>query len=40
MKSLGSYSVDFDASALPSGVYLYRLECNGYSETKKNAMIK
>ena len=40
MKSLGSYSVDFDASALPSGVYLYRLECNGYSETKKMLMIK
>jgi len=39
-KSAGQYSVDFDASALPSGIYFYRLECDGYSETKRMVMLK
>lgn len=40
MKSAGSYSVDFDASGLPSGIYLYRLESNGFIDTKRMVLIK
>jgi hypothetical protein len=40
IKSVGSYSIDYDASGLSSGIYLYRLECNGYVNTKRMLMIK
>jgi hypothetical protein len=40
IKSVGSYIIDFDASGLPSGIYFYRLECNGFVETKRMLMIK
>lgn len=36
----GSYKVDFDASKLSSGVYLYRLQSNSYAETKKMILMK
>ena len=36
----GTYSVDWDASAFPSGVYYYKLETQNYSETKKMVLIK
>ena len=36
----GSYSVDWDASNYPSGVYFYRLEAGDFSESKKMLMIK
>jgi hypothetical protein len=39
-KPAGSYEVDFNASALPSGVYFYRLEANGFSQTKKMILMK
>jgi len=39
-KSAGSYSVSFDASNLTSGIYFYRLEVNGFTETKKMSLIK
>ena len=38
--SPGTYSVDFDGSNLPSGVYYYRIEANSYTETKKMVLIK
>ncbi|MGC9092080.1 MAG: T9SS type A sorting domain-containing protein [Bacteroidota bacterium] len=34
-KNPGRYSVTFDASNLPSGVYLYRLEAGSFSEVRK-----
>jgi hypothetical protein len=40
MKSLGFYSVDFDATGLSSGIYLYRLECNGNIETRRMVLLK
>jgi hypothetical protein len=38
--STGSYSYDWDASNLASGVYLYRLETGEYVETKKMILMK
>jgi hypothetical protein len=40
VKQPGSYSVDFNASGLPSGVYLYRMECSSYSFVKKMVLLK
>ncbi|MCX6161277.1 MAG: T9SS type A sorting domain-containing protein, partial [Ignavibacteriae bacterium] len=39
-KSAGSYIVDFNASSLSTGVYYYRLEANGFIDTKKLTLIK
>jgi hypothetical protein len=39
-QSAGYYSVDWSASAFPSGIYLYRLDIGDYVETKKMVLIK
>lgn len=39
-KPAGYYDVDFDASALPSGIYLYQLNAGNFSETKKMMLLK
>lgn len=36
----GDYEVSFDGSEFPSGVYLYKLETNGLSETRKMMLVK
>ncbi|MCI0473132.1 MAG: T9SS type A sorting domain-containing protein [Ignavibacteria bacterium] len=36
----GKYSAEFNGSKLTSGVYFYRLEVNGFSETKRMLLIK
>ncbi len=38
--SEGIYAADFDGKDLPSGVYLYVLEADGFRETKKMVLIK
>ncbi len=38
--SAGTYSVDFNASSLPSGIYFYRLKAGGFTGTKKLTLIK
>ena len=40
VKPAGNYLVDFDASALSSGVYFYRLESGSFAETKKMLLVK
>jgi hypothetical protein len=40
VKSPGSYSVDFNAADLSSGVYFYKLESMGYSDIKRMMLIK
>ena len=36
----GAYSATFDAAALPSGVYFYKLETEGFTSVKKMTLIK
>jgi hypothetical protein len=39
-QSSGLYTVSWDASSVPSGIYFYRLETNNYSEVRKMILIK
>ena len=38
--SSGSYSVEFNAADLPSGIYLYRLESQSFNYTRKMILVK
>ncbi len=40
MKPAGTYKVSFDGSQLPSGIYMYRLETDGYTMSKKMVLMK
>lgn len=35
-----TYSVNFDASELPNGIYFYKIQAGGYSQTKKMILMK
>lgn len=37
---IGRYTVNFDGTGLPSGIYYYRLSVNGFSATHKMALVK
>jgi len=39
-KSAGEHKIEFDASDLPSGVYLYRLTAGSFSQTRKMILMK
>lgn len=39
-RNSGTYNVNFDASALSSGVYFYRLEAGNFTETKRMLLVK
>ncbi|MFA7361066.1 MAG: T9SS type A sorting domain-containing protein [Candidatus Kapaibacterium sp.] len=36
----GTYHTDWNASAFPSGVYFYRMQAEGYSETRKMMLVR
>lgn len=38
--SAGHHSVTFDAGSLPSGLYLYKMEANGFSAQKKMVLMR
>lgn len=39
-KPVGSYEVEFNASNLSSGVYLYKLQAGNFVETKKMILLR
>ena len=39
-QSAGNYSVTFDGSNYTSGIYFYKLEIDGFSETKKMILLR
>ena len=39
-KEPGNYSVTFNASDLPSGIYVYKLTANDFNSTKKLMLVK
>ena len=39
-KPAGNYSVQYNASHLPSGIYFYRLSSGSFSSTKKLILLK
>ncbi len=39
-QNAGSYEIDFDGSNLSSGVYFYKLEADGFADTKKMYLVK
>jgi outer membrane protein assembly factor BamB len=39
-REAGSYSIEFNASSLPSGIYLYRIQIGSYFETRKLTLLK
>jgi len=39
-KTAGAYSVEFNATSLPSGVYFYQLSAGNFVETKKMVLLK
>jgi endoglucanase len=40
MKSAGNHTVTFDASQLSSGIYIYKIQSEGFTSTKKMMLIK
>ena len=39
-KESGNYSVQFDASQLPSGIYLYKIKTDNFVQVKKMFLLK
>ena len=39
-KEAGNYMINFDASILPSGVYIYKLQAGDYVQTRKMTLVK
>ncbi len=39
-KDAGTHIINFDASGLNSGIYVYKMEANGFVQTCKMVLIK
>jgi thermitase len=39
-QTMGKYSIKFDATSLPSGIYIYRLQAGDFSSTRKMLLAK
>jgi hypothetical protein len=40
VQGAGEYNAVFNAAGLPSGIYFYKLEANGFTDTKKMILVK
>jgi hypothetical protein len=40
VKEAGNYTVEFNATNLPSGIYFYRIQANDFIDTKKMILLK
>jgi len=40
IKAAGNYEVEFSTNNLPSGVYLYKLQCGQFATSKKMLLLK
>lgn len=40
VKTEGNYKIEFDASDLPSGIYIYKIDAGKYSDAKKMVLVK
>ena len=40
VKEAGTFEIEFYASKLPSGIYFYRLQADGYVETRKMVLLR
>lgn len=40
MQTSGTYSIDWNASKYSSGIYLYKIQTDGFSETKRMLLVK
>ena len=39
-QSAGVYEIEFNGSNLPSGIYFYRIQTEGFTETKSMMLLK
>ena len=39
-QAAGKYDIEFNAKDLPSGIYLYKLQVNGYTSVKRMTLIR
>jgi hypothetical protein len=39
-KSIGTHTIEFDATSLPSGIYFYQLQTPNFTQTKKMILLK
>ncbi|MCK7519608.1 MAG: T9SS type A sorting domain-containing protein [Ignavibacteriales bacterium] len=40
LQQVGTYEVQFDASGIASGIYLYRIESGNFVQVKKMILLK
>jgi hypothetical protein len=40
VKAPGTYTVEWDARGLPSGVYFYRMQAGQFTETRKLVLLR
>ncbi len=39
-KEAGTHTINFNATELNSGMYIYKIEANGFTQTRKMTLVK